>query len=200
MNDRTSGAAAGIVEAGPSDTEANGPAARPDADRMGRNQDDLIAEARALALYVSRHGDALSADQHELHEQLLFAIRMVVDEPSPSTKGWQALMTAYAKVTAVTYKERGVNGRTILDTQSTANTSFWCFRSAKNRPIGIGVLFLVPALLLELLMNWLKGCDPKKLACANDLHWLIRDKSPVCWNQEDYQTFYNSACRFWNEW
>ncbi len=43
------------------------------------------------------------------------AIAKVVDEPS--TSGWRELMTVYAKVTAVTYKERGVNGRTILDTK-----------------------------------------------------------------------------------
>ena len=185
MNDRTSGATAGTVEAGPSGAEANGPAARPDADRMRRDLDDLIAEARALALYISRHGDALSDDQHELHEHLLVATRMVVDEPS--TKGWQDLMTAYAKVTAVTYKERGVNGRTILDTQLTAKASFWRSRSAKDRPIRIGVLFFVLALLLELLMNWSGGVsDATTLSWIGSLgHLIVRTLSdllsPALW-------------------
>lgn len=165
MNDRTSGAAAGTVEAGPPGAQANGPAARSDADWTGRDLDDLIEEARALALYISRHGDVLPDDKHELHEKLLLAIGMVEDEPS--TKGWQDLMTAYAKVTAVTYKARGVNGRTILDTKSAANASFWCFRSAKDRPIGIGVLFFVFALLLELLMNWSGGVSD-----ATTLSWI----------------------------
>ncbi len=173
------------MEEGPSGAETNGPAARPDADRMGRDLDDLIAEAKALALYVSRHGDALSDDKHKLHEKLLVAIGMVVDEPS--TKGWQDLMTAYAKVTSVTYKERGVNGRTILDTQLAANTSFWRSRSAKDRPIRIGVLFFVLALLLELLMNWSGGVsDATTLSWIGSLGHLIGTTlsgllSPALW-------------------
>ena len=71
MNDRTSGAAADAVEAGNAAAEAKMPTARPDDEKPGRDLEDLIAEARALALYVSRHGDALSSDNHKLHEELL---------------------------------------------------------------------------------------------------------------------------------
>ena len=166
MNDRTLGTAAETGEGGPPGAKANGPAVRPDVDRTGRDLDDLIAEARALALYVSRHGDALSDDKDKLHENLLVAIRTVIDEPS--TKGWQDLMAAYAKVTAVTYKERGVNGRTILDTNLAPNTSFWRSGSPKDRPIRIGVLFFVLALLLELLMNWSGGVSD-----ATTLGWIV---------------------------
>ena len=117
--------------------------------------DEVMEETRALALYVSRHGNALSGNNHELHERLLAAIAKVVDQPS--TCGWQELMTAYANVTAVTYKERGVNGRTILDTKSAGNTGIWRSGSPKNRPIHVGIVFFVLALLLELLMNWSGG-------------------------------------------
>ena len=141
MKDRTSGAAADAVEAGNPAAEAKMPTARPDGVKPGRDLEDLIAEARALALYVSRHGDALSSDNHKLHEELLAAIAKVVDEPS--TSGWRELMTAYAKVTAVTYKDRGVNGRTILDTKLAGNTRFWRSGSSKDRPIRIGILFFV---------------------------------------------------------
>ena len=91
--------------------------------RSGANRDleGLVEEARALALYVSRHGDVLPEDRHDLHEELLEAIAKAVDDPS--TAGWKELMGAYARVTALTYRERGVNGRTILDTRIAANTA-----------------------------------------------------------------------------
>ena len=126
----------------------------------------MIEEARALALYVSRHGDALSGDNHKLHEELLAAIAKVVDQPS--TSGWRELMTAYAKVTAVTYKERGVNGRTILDTKGGRQHQVLARSgSPKDRPIRIGILFFVLALLLELLMNWSGGVSD-----ATTLGWI----------------------------
>ena len=165
MNDRTSEAADDAVEAGNPAAEAKTPTARREDVKPGRDLEDLIAEARALALYVSRHGDALSGDNHELHEELLAAIAKFVDQPS--TSGWRELMTAYAKVTAVTYKERGVNGRTILDTKLAGNTRFWQSGSPKDRPIRIGILFFVLALLLELLMNWSGGVSD-----ATTLGWI----------------------------
>ena len=185
MNDKTSGVATDAIEEGNRPAAAKMPTAEPDGVKPGRDMEDLIAEARALALYVSRHGDALSSDNHQLHEELLTAIAKVVDEPS--TSGWRELMTAYAKVTAVTYKERGVNGRTILDTKGAANTRFWRSESPKDRPIRIGILFFVLALLLELLMHWSGGVsDATTLSWIGSLGHLIGTTlsnllSPALW-------------------
>ena len=160
---------------------------RPDRriDWAGVDLGELIAEAEALALYISRHGDALSDDKQNLHEELLGAIEKVVEERS--TNGWQVLMGAYARVTAVTYKERGVNGRTILDTKLAANFSLWRSRSPKDRPIRIGVLFFVLAVLLELLIHWSGGVsDATELGGVGTLGHLIGTTlsnllSPALW-------------------
>ena len=98
MNDRTSGAAADAVGGGKTGCGGENTDSQTRLREAGRDLEDLIVEARALALYVSRHGDALSSDNLKLHEELLAAIAKVVDEPS--TSGWRELMTAYAKVTA----------------------------------------------------------------------------------------------------
>ena len=185
MNDRTPEAADDAVGAGNQDAEAKTPPVKLDDVKLARDLEELIAETQALALYVSRHGDALSDDNHKLHEELLAAIAKVVDEPA--TSGWQELMTAYANVTAVTYKERGVNGRTILDTKLAGSTKFWQAGSPKDRPILIGILFFVLALLLELLMNWSGGVsDATTLGWFGSLGHLIGTTlsnllSPALW-------------------
>ena len=66
--------------------------------RSGANRDleGLVEEARALALYVSRHGDVLPEDRHDLHEELLEAIAKAVDifndyiaPPPDLSGGWK---------------------------------------------------------------------------------------------------------------
>lgn len=46
--------------------------------------------------------------------------------------------------------------------------------------------------------DWLIRCDPTKLACANDLHWLIRDGAVECWNLKDFQKFMKAARSYWD--
>ena len=55
---------------------------------------------------------------------------------------------------SLTYKERGVNGRTLLDTQTAGNSRIWRSPSSKDRPILIGIVLFVFALVMELLINW----------------------------------------------
>ena len=141
------------------------PAAGSGRDLTTQGMDALIAEADALALYVSRHGDALARDQHELHGNLLSAIVKVKQERTAGA--WQELMAAYAEITAVTYKERGVNGRTVLDTKAAGSSRFWQLSVPRNRPIVIGVTFFFLALLLELLMHWSGGVSD-----ATTLGWM----------------------------
>ena len=70
-------------------------------------------------------------------------------------------MSTYAKVTAFTYKERGVNGRTILDTQTKSSSPLL---STRNRPMTIGVTLFILALILEVLIRWKSGVsDPSQL-------------------------------------
>ena len=80
----------------------------------------LLEEAKALALYVGRHGNGLfeenagSGGKDDPCDALLAAIANATS--SPSAASWTMPMDAYAKISSVTYEKRGVNGRSVLDT------------------------------------------------------------------------------------
>lgn len=48
--------------------------------------------------------------------------------------------------------------------------------------------------------NWLLQADKTKLACANDLFWLVRDNSNVCWSTADFDAYIAKAKKYWNDW
>lgn len=129
----------------------------------------LIAEAEALALYVSRHGNSLSDGYDTLRDGLLKAIANA--KSIPSSHHWRDLMSAYAKVTAVTYMERGVNGLTILDTQRKKSRKFL---EVRDRPMVIGLMLFVFALIIEVLIQWRSGVsDPSTLTGINAFAYLL---------------------------
>ena len=107
----------------------------------------LLEEAKALALYVGRHGNGLfeenagSGGKDDPCDALLAAIANATS--SPSAANWTKLMEAYARVSSVTYEKRGVNGRSVLDT---ANVGL---RSVSLRPFWIGVVLFVIALVVH---------------------------------------------------
>ena len=126
--------------------------------------DALLVEAKAVALYVARHGDRLlvsegGADTAE-YCQLLSAIAGATATPSAST--WQDLMAAYARITAVTYDKREVNGRTILDTLNAPpggdlSKSDWITHRwtgvQRYRPVFIGLCLFGLALFCEATLS-----------------------------------------------
>ena len=114
--------------------------------------DHVVSEAEALASYIARHGDAIPDDRGQLREELFRAVSEAKSEYSPQK--YQALMSAYAKVTAITYKERGVSGRTVLDTQQKNPRVVRSLVSISRRPMIIGIVLFFLALFLEVLMGW----------------------------------------------
>lgn len=48
--------------------------------------------------------------------------------------------------------------------------------------------------------NWVLNADKTKLACANDLYWLVRDNSNVCWSTANFDAYLAAVKRYWNEW
>ena len=116
--------------------------------------DELIKEADALALYIAQRGDTLPVIGESLYDQLLSAIKDA--KSNPSACHCQSLMKSYANITATTYKERGVNGRTILDTgdQPPRWSRKW-LTAPRNRPGVIGVSLFISALILEALARWI---------------------------------------------
>jgi len=48
--------------------------------------------------------------------------------------------------------------------------------------------------------DWVRNADRAKLACANDLHWLVRDHADVCWSTANFNAYLTAAEKFWNGW
>lgn len=48
--------------------------------------------------------------------------------------------------------------------------------------------------------NWALEADKTKLACANDLYWLVRDNSHPCWPNANFDAYLAAAKRYWNDW
>jgi hypothetical protein len=47
-------------------------------------------------------------------------------------------------------------------------------------------------------LKWIVATDKTKLACASDLHWLVRENTAMCWATEDYEMFIAELVKFWN--
>lgn len=116
---------------------------------------NLLMETEALALYVARHGDVLPDDTNVAGPsgELLAALSAAKSDPDAAK--WQALMQAYAKLSAITYKTRGVNGRTILDTRAPPGKRIWkrAF-GPRYRAVSTGVILFAVALVLEWVADW----------------------------------------------
>lgn len=48
--------------------------------------------------------------------------------------------------------------------------------------------------------NWVLKADKTKLACANNLFWLVRDNSHNCWPTANFDTYLAAANKYWNDW
>lgn len=45
--------------------------------------------------------------------------------------------------------------------------------------------------------NWIVTTEEANLACANDLHWLVRDNTLVCWPSANFHTFTAALKKYW---
>jgi len=48
--------------------------------------------------------------------------------------------------------------------------------------------------------NWLIEADRSNLACANDLFWLVRDNSRICWPTSNFDAYLTAAGQYWRDW
>ena len=149
--------------------------------------EQVVSEAEALASYIGLHqGDAIPDDRGQLREELFRAVSEA--RSGYSAEKYQALMSAYARVTAITYKERGVSGRTILDTQRKNPRVVRSLMSISRRPMIIGIVLFFLALFLEVLMGWqVRVSDPEgelaggKLSVYYALDTLYPYLLPAAW-------------------
>ncbi len=103
------------------------------------DENNQIAEADALALFIARRGNMLGDDKtrKDAYKDLQDAVASAKAGKDESFKG---LLDAYARVTAFTYAEHGVNGRTVLDTDRKGEFRTELSRKAAGDS-GIGRLF-----------------------------------------------------------
>ena len=111
-----------------------------------------IAEADALALFIARRGNMLGDDKtrKDAYKDLQDA---VASAKAGEEESFKALLDAYARVTAFTYAEHGVNGRTVLDTEfsravagdSGVKKLYYRLKKPRVRPLLLGgmLLFLI---------------------------------------------------------
>tara|TARA_R110000787_G_scaffold51280_13_gene121645 strand:- start:800 stop:1630 length:831 start_codon:yes stop_codon:yes gene_type:complete len=95
--------------------------------------DCLIEEAEALAIFIARRGDIVGDDdvRAEAFKNLRAAIA-AAKSGAPDSE-W-ALLDAYSRVSAFTYADSGVNGRTILDTHGSGLLSARILAIGKTGP------------------------------------------------------------------
>lgn len=123
-----------------------------------------IAETEALALFIARRGNVLGDDEtrKNAYKELQDAIASAKAGEDESIR---RLLDAYAQVSAFTYAEHGVNGRTILDTDSKGefqadlnwraadvsrvNTLFYRLQKPRNRPLLLGGTLLLMVGIFE---------------------------------------------------
>lgn len=53
--------------------------------------------------------------------------------------------------------------------------------------------------IFENALSWIEQCDSSQLVCANELYYLVRERSTVCWSSENYRDFVSAARRFWQK-
>lgn len=50
-------------------------------------------------------------------------------------------------------------------------------------------------------INWIQTeADQSKLACANEQYYLLRSRTPTCWDGADAEAFINATINLWNAW
>ena len=132
---------------------------------QGSKRDKLIAEAEALVHYVAGHGavDTNGTDGAERLKALAEAVEVANAEadPEPIDARWTRLVVAYERLASVTYAARGVNGRTVLDTQGRPACDgrhgwlrFFPRMKKRNWVVIVGLLLAAVGIGLEVLVEW----------------------------------------------
>ena len=159
---------------------------------------ETLRECEALIAYIGRHGDILHEPNGNSipgprsdYEELVSAVVQCRNE-GLTTDNWKPLALAYSKVTQFTYKNKGINGRSLLDTwagsqplfgqpASFTNPSRFSFMKGHKRPLSIAIGSFVAALALQAGAGWAgRVSDPTDLgAFYTWIYWPINDLAPL---------------------
>lgn len=124
---------------------------------------EKIAEAEAMVWFIASRGDLLGDD--DARRAAYKALQNAISAAKAGTdENLNELLYAYSSVSAFIYAEKGVNGRTILDTQakgerykenagtSRAERMFSQFLKPRNRPLLMGSLLMLIVAAVEIVL------------------------------------------------
>lgn len=127
------------------------------------NEAEKIAEAEAIVWFIASRGDLLGDD--DAHRNAYKELQNAISAAKAGTdENLNELLFAYSKVSAFTYAEQGVNGRTILDTQgrgarykekagtSKAGGMFFQLLKPRNRPLLMGSILMLIVAIVEIVL------------------------------------------------
>lgn len=124
---------------------------------------EKIAEAEAMVWFIASRGDLLGDDdaRRTAYKELQNAISAA---KAGTDENLTELLYAYSRVSAFTYAEKGVNGRTILDTQGKgehykekagtgkAGRMFHQLSKPRNRPLLMGSILMFIVAVVETVL------------------------------------------------
>ena len=174
-----------------------------DANDRSTDESDLLRmetlrECEALIAYIGRHGNILhDPDGNNVqgplddYDELVSAV-VECRNQGLTTDNWKPLARAYAKVTRFTYKNKGINGRSLLDTWAGSQSLFGqsassrtpsrlAFMRGHKRPLSIAVGSFAAAIVLQAGAGWAgRVSDPGNLGAFHAwIYWPINDLAPL---------------------
>ena len=174
-----------------------GNAALPDCKSYDRNE--ILKECEALAIYIARHGDILKDDKEKECFKRLTSLVSKCQSNDFIVEDWSNLIEEYANVSNFTYSNRGVNGRTVLDTWGRTDlkprkwwnvfrwTPLLFYPKRYQRPLTAALWLLIIAIILHISIGWASRIsDPSLLGnnfliLFNLVHDLIPLLLPAVW-------------------
>ena len=168
-----------------------GNAALPDCKPYDRNE--ILEECEALAIYIARHGDILKDDKEKECFKRLTSLVSKCQGNDFTVEDWSNLIEEYANVSNFTYSNRGVNGRTVLDTWGRTeqkSQKLWkIFRwipplfypKRYQRPLTVAFWLLIIAIFLQISIGWASRISDPSLLGKNFLIYfnLVHDLIPL---------------------
>ena len=160
---------------------------------------EILRECEALAIYIARHGDILKNDDEKDCFKRLTSLVCKCQGNDFTVEDWSNLIEEYANVSNFTYSNRGVNGRTVLDTWGRTEQKprkLWkIFRwipaqfypKRYQRPLTVAIGLLIIAIILQISIGWAsRVSDPSLLGkyffiYFNLVHDLIPLLLPAVW-------------------
>ena len=159
------------------------------------DKQEILRECEALVIYIARHGDVLE-NEYEKNKGYFVHLNSLVSKCQNNditAEEWEKLIEAYANTSNFTYRQRSVNGRTVLDTLGSTEGKpgkWWDIRRwipllfyprRYERPFTAALWLLLAAFILQYSVGWAGRISDPNLLSSNlqFLFNLVNDLVPL---------------------